>query len=148
MEFVVRAAKHTDGPAAINLLRRSISELCVKDHCGDAHEISDWLANKTISSWNRWFDRKDVSLLVVQKTTEVIAVGMIDHRGEILLNYVHPAHRFMGASKSILKSLENEAIKAGLERCFLESTKTAKQFYERCGYISIAPSSLGYEKVL
>ena len=64
----------------------------------------------------------------MQTATEIIALGMIDHHGEILLNYVHPTHRFLGASKPILKSLENEATKAGLERFFLESTKAAKQF--------------------
>jgi hypothetical protein len=56
---------------------------------------------------------------------------MIDHSGEVLLNYVRPDARFIGVSKAILNSLEFAVGKVDVHRCFLESTETAKDFYVR-----------------
>ena len=43
----VRRADPRDAQAATDVLRRSITELCVLDHRGDADTLGKWLANKT-----------------------------------------------------------------------------------------------------
>ena len=54
--------------------------------------------------------------------------------GMITLNYVSPDARFQGVSKALLAALERTAAELGLKQCRLESTKTARRFYEAAGY--------------
>ena len=43
----VRIARADDADAAIQVLRKSITELCVRDHQNDAPTLERWLRNKT-----------------------------------------------------------------------------------------------------
>ena len=125
MGITIREARAADAGAAIETLRRSIAELCLADHQGDAQEIADWLANKTVESWHAWGTRRDAA---------IVGVGMVTLAGEILLNYVHPEARFVGVSKALLGAME-ERLRAGqVQTCHLTSTLTAREFYESCGY--------------
>ncbi|MGB0133915.1 GNAT family N-acetyltransferase [Dokdonella sp.] len=145
---MVRNGCDADGPAAVNVVRKSISELCVADHEGDAREIAGWLSNKTQATWRTWLARSDATVLVAERANEIVGVGMIDHHGTVLLNYVRPDARFSGVSKAILESLEDAAVTVGVRECVLESTKTAKKFYEGCGYKSANETSLTLAKLL
>ncbi|WP_386627901.1 GNAT family N-acetyltransferase [Sulfitobacter geojensis] len=73
---------------------------------------------------------------------------LTDHDGEVLLNYVLPDARFSGVSIALLESLENVAVEVGCRECVLDSTKTAKKFYESCGYKSTNETSLTLAKQL
>lgn len=134
MDIYIRAGKKKDAEAAITVLRRSITQLCSADHHGDEAEVAGWLANKNISSWAVWIDRDDAIVLVAELAGNIVGVGMMNIRGEILLNYVHPEARFNGISKAILCALEAKARALGLKMCVLESTLTAKMFYVDKGY--------------
>jgi hypothetical protein len=53
-EMEIRDAVAEDAPAACQVLRRSISELCVADHGNDPAILAKWLLNKTpdiVASW-------------------------------------------------------------------------------------------------
>ena len=134
MAITIREARAADAGAAIETLRRSIAELCLADHQGDAQEIADWLANKTVESWHAWGTRDDAVVLVALRDGAIVGVGMVTLAGEILLNYVHPEARFVGVSKALLGAME-ERLRAGqVQTCHLTSTLTAREFYESCGY--------------
>ena len=126
MKIIIRKGCDADGAEAINVVRRSISELCVVDHEGDAREVAGWLSNKTETSWEEWLMRGDATVLVGVKASEIIGVGMVDHDGEVLMNHDLPDARFSGVSKALLESLESVAVEVGSRECVLESTKTAK----------------------
>ena len=148
MKIIIRKGCDADGAEAINVVRRSISELCVADHEGDAREVADWLSNKTETSWGEWLMRGDATVLVGIKASEIVRVGMVDHYGEVLLNYVRPDARFSGVSKALLEFLESVAVEMGSRECVLESTKTAKKFYESCGCKSTNETGLTLAKPL
>ncbi|MET0137076.1 MAG: GNAT family N-acetyltransferase, partial [Sphingobium sp.] len=57
-----------------------------------------------------------------------------EHEGHILLNYVSPDDRWRGVSKALLAHMEVEALRHAAERCTLETTETARLFYEANGY--------------
>ncbi len=136
MTIMVRPGTDADANAAIDTICRSISVLCVSDHQNDPVAVSDWLGNKTPANWAAWVARADAVVLVAEVGAKIVGVGMIDHAGTILLNYVHPDARFMGVSAAILAALEEVARKRGLAACVLESTITARRFYQRRGYVS------------
>ena len=55
--------------------------------------------------------------------------------GYIKLNYVAPFARFCCASSALLAAMEGLAREAGVQECFLESTRTAHRFYLKRGYV-------------
>ncbi|MBB3995163.1 N-acetylglutamate synthase-like GNAT family acetyltransferase [Sulfitobacter undariae] len=148
MNFLVRSGDESDAVSAIKVLRASISELCSPDHNDDEREIAGWIANKTELAWKSWVNREDAAVYVAEIADEIVGVGMVDQCGEILLNYVRPDARFSGVSKSILNALEEFARSQHVHQCFLESTETAKNFYEKCGYQATRKGNLNLEKTL
>lgn len=148
MKIVVRKGTASDAKAAIDVLRASISQLCIADHKNDEKQIADWLSNKTEQAWITWLDRQDATVLVAEKANETVGVGVMNQHGEILLNYVTPDARYSGVSKAILEALENTAVKQGIRECVLESTRTVKPFYESCGYRAANRTGLKLKKRL
>lgn len=134
MTITVRDGRPEDAEAAIDTLRRSITELCRDDHGDDPAALQRWLANKTEHSWNEWLSHPDRWCFVAESAGLVRGVGMMSTAGEVMLNYVDPDARFIGISKTLLTHMEQIASNRGLERCFLESTRTALSFYLSSGY--------------
>jgi GNAT superfamily N-acetyltransferase len=135
----IRDAAAEDAPAACQVLRRSISELCVADHRNDPTILKRWLSNKTPEIVASWIASPNSSLLVAVERNTILAVGSISNAGEILLNYVSPDARFRGISRALLGALEARAIERGNVRCTLTSTETAYRFYRANGYMDDGP---------
>jgi GNAT superfamily N-acetyltransferase len=121
-EMKIRDAIAEDAPAACQVLRRSISELCVADHENDPTILAKWLLNKTPDIVASWMALPDFSLLVA-----------------VTLNYVSPDARFRGVSRALLAALEARAIERENARCTLNNTETAREFYLANGYVIDGP---------
>ena len=135
----IRDAVTEDASAACEVLRRSISELCVADHGNDPTILMRWLSDKTPESVGSWILHPAISVLVAVERETILAVGAVTNVGEITLNYVSPDARFRGVSRALLGALEARAIQRGNVRCALTSTETARRFYHTNGYIEGAP---------
>jgi GNAT superfamily N-acetyltransferase len=134
MALQIRRATKADGRAAVNTLRRSITELCTADHQDDPRKLASWLSNKTVDAWANWLATEGMVVLVADRNEDIVGVGMANLKGEILLNYVHPEARFTGVSKALLAALEVELRLHRITQCRLQSTITARLFYHSCGY--------------
>jgi hypothetical protein len=86
--------------------------------------LGRWLSNKTPEIVAGWANEPDSSLLVAMDGDVILAVGSVRDSGEITLNYVVPAARFLGVSSAMLKALEARAAERGTTRCTLTSTET------------------------
>ncbi len=148
MVIQIRQATEADAAEAISTLRRSITELCIADHRNDPAEIEGWLGNKTVEAWRNWISLDGAVVLVAERGSKIIGVGMATLSGDILLNYVHPEARFGGVSKAILAGLERILRARDVHRCRLESTVTALSFYESCGFRSEGRDALMLSKSL
>lgn len=134
MKILVRVAHPGDAEAAAELMRRSITELCVADHGNDPAIVAKWLENKTAPVFEAWVDNPRNTIVVAEVDGALAAVG--GSRGaEIILNYVHPDFRFQGASKAVLKWLEGMLRMTGALTVKVVSTKTAHKFYLDRGYV-------------
>jgi GNAT superfamily N-acetyltransferase len=131
----IRDARPEDAAAASNVLRASITELCVADHHNDPEILWRWLANKTPENVAAWTADLGASLLLAVEDDVVLAVGSVRNDGEITMNYVAPAARFRGASSALLRALEMRAKERGNTACNLFSTETAHRFYLNRGYV-------------
>jgi GNAT superfamily N-acetyltransferase len=131
----IREARLDDADQACDVLRRSISQLCVADHGNDPAILSAWLANKTPEIVAAWISQSGNSLLLATEGDAILAVGSVTDAGEITLNYVAPEARFRGVSRALLSALEVRAAERGNRRCKLTSTETAHRFYQSAGYV-------------
>ena len=135
----IRDAVDEDAEAACQVLRRSITELCVADHRNNPVILERWLANKTPEFFKSWLEQTDNSVLVAIEDSRLLAVGSVTDAGEINLNYVSPDARFRGVSRMLLHALEARAAERGSARCRLISTETARGFYRANGYSEEGP---------
>jgi GNAT superfamily N-acetyltransferase len=140
----IRDAVVEDAPAACQVIRRSISELCIADHKNDPAILAHWLHNKTPDIVASWIAQPGRSLLVAVEQGTIVAVGSIHNTGHITLNYVSPDARFRGVSRALLGALEARAIAGGNARCSLNSTETALEFYIANGYVVDGPPDRKY----
>jgi len=115
----IRDAVPEDAPAACEVLRRSISELCETDHRNNPEILTRWLANKTPEVVGSWIIKPGNSMLVAVDDYSILAVGSVTDAGEIILNYVSPDARFRGVSRAMLAALEARAVERGADRCTL-----------------------------
>jgi len=138
-EMEIRDAVLIDAVAACDVLRRSITELCVADHRNDPALLKRWLANKIPEIVESWIAQKTGFFLVAIESDMIIAVGSVTDHGTITLNYVSPHARFRGVSRALLRALEARAAERGNTRCVLESTETARRFYLSAGYTEHGP---------
>jgi hypothetical protein len=129
--ILVRNARLGDAPAMSAVLIASITELCIADHRNDPDVLAGWLANKTPEGVAMWFGNPESTLVVAEHWGEIAAVGGFNRAREITLNYVSPSHRFAGVSTALLEGLE---LGLGAGEARLNSTETARRFYERRGW--------------
>jgi len=139
IDIEIRDALPADAPAACEVLRRSIIELCVADHGNDPDILRRWLGNKTPEIVASWIGKPGNSVLVAIGESGVLSAGAVTDAGEITLNYVSPDARFAGVSRAMLRALEARALERGNSRCSLVSTMTARRFYRDAGYTEDGP---------
>jgi GNAT superfamily N-acetyltransferase len=132
--FTIRAAEPRDAAGMCEVLRRSIIELCVRDHQNDPARLAEWLADETPEQVAGWITHPGNRLFVAAAGDAILAVGGLSSKGEITLNYVSPDGRFQGVSRAMLQTLEQALRENGHRRATLTSTFTARDFYLAAGY--------------
>jgi GNAT superfamily N-acetyltransferase len=139
----VRPAEKRDADAAIEVVRRSINELCVTDHHNDKRTLATWLANKTSQNFLTWLSNTDNFCVVAESSDRLVGVGVLNRKGEILLLYLAPGAQRQGIGKMVHDALEEKAARWGLTSLHLDSTALACRFYEAAGY---RPAGLPVER--
>jgi hypothetical protein len=127
----VRPAVLADADAMSDVLITSITALCVEDHGNRPEVVARWLANKTPEGVRTWFGNPENRMLVAERDGVVAATGGFNTKREVILNYVSPEHRFVGASTALLAAMEAGL---GAGEATLTSTATAHRFYLARGW--------------
>lgn len=130
----VHQANPKDAEAAVEVVRRSIEELCVADHRNDAATLAQWLANKTPENFRSWISDPDNFCVVAEADGRVSGVGLVHRSGEIRLLYLAPGSQRRDMGRAIHAALEEKARAWGLQKLHLDSTFLARPFYEALGY--------------
>jgi GNAT superfamily N-acetyltransferase len=134
--FLIRPATPDDAPSAAELLRASITQLCIEDHHHDPATVAHWLQNKTAENVERWRLDPRNCLLVAVADGELCGVALVAGSGDVRLCYVKPGWQCAGVGRALLHALEAQAVAWGLGELRAISTATARGFYERQEFIS------------
>lgn len=120
-----------------DLLVESITMNCAADYNNDPQIMKEWLANKTPENISQWINSTNNISLVALDTPKGKLSGFVlmNKDGEILLNYVLSSHIYKGVGKVLLKEMEHIAISSGIQTLSVVSTITAKNFYEKNGFV-------------
>lgn len=143
--LTVRVAIEDDAQTAIEVIRRSISELCTADHHGDPEALAQWLANKTAAHFRTWLASPGQYTVVAERDGTLCGVGMLGADGEVRLCYVHPEHARGGVGRALVVAMEDRARARGLVRLHLDATLSAISFYEAMGFQRAGSSSAGLD---
>ena len=141
--YVVIAAETSYSREICDVLRRSITDLCVVDHGNDPEVLGSWLSNKTPQNIASWIEQSDGHAALALREGAVVGFALI-RQADIMLNYVSPEHVGRGVGSMMLNALERWARAQGLEIVNCVSTITAKTFYEEHGYVvAVEPNVVG-----
>lgn len=136
MNIQVRPATVEDAVSACNVVRGSILACCHDDHGGDENVIQGWLRNKTPEFFRSVISEPNAFSVVASLKGETVGFGSALNTGEVTLCYAVPSVRFAGVGKALLAAIENQAVRAGVDALRLESTRTARTFYLRNGFMA------------
>lgn len=135
LKIITPSSEHSKELCA--LLIESITMNCAADYNNDPLIMKEWLANKTPENISQWINSTNNISLVALDTPKGKLSGFVlmNKDGEILLNYVLPSHIYKGVGKVLLKEMEQIAKSSGIQALSVVSTITAKNFYERNGFV-------------
>ncbi len=134
-EISIRSAAVSDAADCSAVLCDSIRFLCVPDHHNDEQVLNHWLSNKTPELLAQWIQAPGTEIVVAERYGEIVSVGGLLKRGEVMLNYVRPEARFTGVSRLLLAHMEAFLRDAGIKDAQLTSTETAHRFYRGAGWL-------------
>ena len=130
-----REAIASDAKKACDVLIESINTICAPFYNHDKNTISRWLENKTPDNVKKWIESNN-TYCVLAEDTENNVVGFSCISGEeIMLLYVTPEVLYKGVGKNMLSKLESHAHLSNLNNIKVVSSLSAKEFYERNGYV-------------
>lgn len=130
----IHRAAPLDADAAMEIVGQSIAQLCVADHRHDPETLARWLANKTPASFRTWLADPENFCVVAKTGQRVMGVGLLHRSGELKLFYLAPGSQRQGMGTMIHAALEDQARLWGLRQLHLQSTDSARPFYEALGY--------------
>ncbi len=133
----IRRAESEDAAAVAELLIRSIREVCGPDYDNNEDMLSAWCANKTPEIMQRGIQNPINYWIVALDGESITGTGLLSTSGKLVLCFVLPEYLGQGIGKTILNDLINHARGLGIRKVTLESTRTAREFYKRNGFIEL-----------
>jgi putative acetyltransferase len=135
----IRPLRPTDIGALIEVFRASVRSVARRDY--SEAQVRAWAPDEIDAE--TWARRYDTRLAWVSEIDwQVVGFIELEARGHLDMMYVHPGHQRGGVATALLAHLEAEACEQGLERLFTEASLSARPFFERRGFVLIAPQTV------
>ncbi len=118
---------------------RSIKEICAKDY--NPQQIAAWTARIAPAIYLDSITKYGERFWVIDDSGTI--GGFAGWRGQNIMGfYVHPEFAGRGLARQLFHAIEAEFwAQSGSTLCQIESTLTAKSFYEKMGFAPIRPDT-------
>jgi putative acetyltransferase len=133
---LVRLLRRGDIPAVIDLFRASVRVVAGRDYTQE--QVTAWAPDEIDpEAWARRYDTRQAWIAEIGADPG----GFIELEGTQYLDmlYVHPAHQRRGVATALLAQVEAAARRAGADRLYTDASITARPFFERRGFLLVAP---------
>jgi putative acetyltransferase len=135
MKATLRKFQNEDTPVLLNLFYETVHTVNAKDYPAD--QLDAWAPQRP--DVKRWQSRlKAAKTIVAELDGKVVGFGNLDDNGKTIgMLYVHKDHQRQHVASEILARLESKLLKDDITTAKVESSITAKSFFERNGYVLV-----------
>lgn len=134
-----RIATPGDAEQAIEIIRRSIEELCVADHRGDQDILRMWLANKTADDFRSWGNVCRSNSIGCRTSREAMLYRWRNKRCGNHFELRLTLRSIPRDKQGYASCLGEGPPQLGHKRVRLVSTQPAHKFYHAAGYHDVGP---------
>ncbi|HZZ44287.1 MAG TPA: GNAT family N-acetyltransferase [Tepidisphaeraceae bacterium] len=131
---VIRRAVPSDAERIHRIHVDSIRVLCARDY--SAEQVESWVRFRGVEDYRRALESGEMNWVAM--VDGVVAGYATFVRDELTALFVEPGWARRGVGKSLIETVEQHARELGLKELFLQSTRTARLFYERLEYEALA----------
>jgi len=142
--MIIRKFKIGDEEAISKLHNATVRAINGKDYTKE--QIESWSPIRTNYQRTRKTFENNTSYVALIDN-EIVGFGDIDKEAHIKRLYTHKDYQGKGIATKILEKLEIEAKNNGFNETTLESTITAKTFYESKGYICLGKKQVIFKGI-
>ncbi|RNL86346.1 GNAT family N-acetyltransferase [Sinomicrobium pectinilyticum] len=133
-EITIRPGKPEDLPELQQLFRNTILSVCRTDYT--AEQTRAWASG--IENESRWQNVMGGQFVVIAEEKEKITgFCTLLNYNHIDLLFVHHRYQRQGIARKLYGMAEKEAINNGQTRLTANVSKTAKPFFEQCGFRTV-----------
>jgi putative acetyltransferase len=135
----IRPARRDDIAALIALFRASVRLIARRDYTEE--QVLAWAPDEIdAGAWTRRHETRRAWLAELGST--IVGFIELESSGHLDMAYVHPDYQRRGVGSALLAQVEVTARKQGIRRLFTEASITARPFFERRGFLLIAPQTV------
>ena len=133
--WVIRRGYPNDAEQASQLFYDTVNEINSRDYSPE--QIEAWAPdNMDAKRWSKSLAEKTV--FVAEQGGEILGFAELEPDGHIDRFYCHSKHQSCGIGTSLMNEIENTARANEISRLYTEASITARPFFERRGFETLA----------
>ncbi len=131
--FSIRQVTISDFPELTELYRNTVLTINRKDY--SAEEVDDWAScGNDVSHWHELFAEQHY-IVAENDKGKIVGFASINNTGYMHTLFVHKDFQHQGIATLLYQTLEQYAIEKGAEKITSEVSITARQFFEKQGFV-------------
>ncbi len=133
--WVIRRARPDDDERITQLFYDTIHEVNSRDYSPE--QIEAWASNNmNPDRWSKSLAAKTV--FVAEQDGEILGFAELEPDGHIDRFYCHSTHQRCGIGSDLINEVESAARAKNISRLYTEASITARPFFERWGFATLA----------
>lgn len=130
----IRKYNDADCLKIVELFYNTVHSVNAKDY--NKAQLNAWAPEEyDLDAWRERLSKNYT--IVAEKGSIITGFGSVDGFGYFDLLFVHKDYQGQGTATLIAEGIEKYALQKGFHRITTESSITARQFFERRGYIAV-----------
>jgi putative acetyltransferase len=135
MNIELRRAEIDDLEAIHDLFVETVNQVCAADY--NPEQLRIWTSG--VENRSQWINKlTDQYFIVATAGEQIVGFGSLANANYVDFMYVHKDYQRRGIADKLFTSLEDEARRHGAKILKSDVSKTAKGFFEKKGFKTIA----------
>ena len=134
--IIIRPLHADDAPQLLRLFKETIRQVNAADY--SPAQIAAWAPDEiSEADWAARFSGRFV--VVAEAEGDIAGFAELERDGRIDRFYVSATHQGLGVGRALLAALVEHAEQVGIARLSADVSITARPFFERQGFVVVAP---------